>query len=147
VVGADLSGDLLGAEVAVTSAARDYWEGKGLRRLWFAVLSAPVAWALDQLISYALIKPVCVADATFALTAISAAALALVITGALVGRACLTRIHDAGRLSRIDAATVGGGRRIDRSYFMALVGIAFNILVGLLIVFATIPHFVLSPCE
>jgi hypothetical protein len=118
--------------------ARTYWEDKGLMLLWFSVLSAPAAWALDQVISYALVKPVCFADARFTLTAINAAALLLVIAGALVGRRCLARA--AG-------GTDDGGRQVDRSYFVALIGIAFNILVALLIVFATIPHFVLSPCE
>jgi hypothetical protein len=118
--------------------ARDYWEDKGLALLWFSFLAPPVAWALDETISYALVKPVCFANARFALTAINGAALLLVIAGALVGRACLVRAREG-----ID----DGGRRIDRSYFMAVVAIAFNVLVALLIVFATIPHFVLSPCE
>ena len=119
-------------------AARDYWEHKGLMLLWVAFLAAPVAWAGDQLASYALVKPVCFADATFTLTAINGAALLLVIAGALTGRACLLKAR---------GGTDDGPRRVDRSYFMAVVAIAFNILVALLIVFATIPHFVLSPCE
>jgi hypothetical protein len=131
-------------------AARDYWEDKGLMLLWFSVLSAPTAWAIDQLTSYALVKPVCFADATFTLTAISMAAMALVIAGGLVGRACLNRLRPDvldGSAQPAGAATDDGGRRVDRSYFLAVIGIGFNILVGLLIVFATIPHFVLSPCE
>ena len=119
-------------------AASDYWEDKGLMLLWFAFLAPPVAWALDQLISYALVKPVCFADARFTLTAMSGAALSLVIAGGLVGRACL---------ARAEGASEDGGRRVDRSYFMALIAIAFNVLVAVLIVFATIPQFVLSPCE
>jgi hypothetical protein len=119
-------------------AARDYWEERGLVLLWFSVLAAPAAWALDQLISYALVKPVCFADATFALTAVNGAALLLAIAGALVGRHCLRRAHGA-----VDA----GGRMVDRSYFMAVIGIGFNVLVALLIVLATVPHFLLSPCE
>ena len=118
--------------------ARGYWEDRGLMLLWFSFLAAPMAWALAEVISYALMKPVCFGDATFALTAINGAAFALVIAGALVGRACLAKAQ---------GASDDGGRDVDRSYFMALVAIAFNALVGLLIVFATIPHFVLSPCE
>jgi hypothetical protein len=120
------------------SRAPDYWEHRGLALLWFAFLSAPVAWALDEMISYAAVKPVCFADAKFALTAINAGALALVIVGGLTARACLSRARGAAE---------DGARRIDRSYFMAMGAFALNVLVGLLIVFATIPHFVLSPCE
>ena len=119
-------------------AARGYWEHRGLMLLWFSFLAAPAAWALAEVISYALVKPACFGDATFVLTAINGAAFALVIAGALVGRACLVRAH---------GGSDDGGRDVDRSYFMAMVAIAFNVLVALLIVFATFPHFVLSPCE
>ena len=119
-------------------AARGYWEHKGLMLLWFSLLAAPTAWALDEVISYALVKPVCFGDATFALTAINAAAFALAAVGAMVGRACLARAK---------GASDDGGRQVDRSYFMALVAISLNVLVALMIVFATVPHFVLSPCE
>ena len=118
--------------------ARGYWEDWGLVLLWFSLLAGPVAWGLDELISYAAVKPACFADARLTLTAINGAALLLVVAGAWTGRTCLTRAAGA----RED-----GGRQIDRSYFMAVVAIALNLLVGLLIVFATIPHFVLSPCE
>jgi hypothetical protein len=107
-------------------------------RLWFSLLSAPAAWGLDQGISYALVKPVCFANATFALTGISGAALALVVAGVLVGRGCLQRAASGND---------DGGRRVDRSHFLAMIGIGFNLLVALLIVVATIPHFILSPCE
>ena len=119
-------------------AARGYWEDRGLMLLWFAVLAGPVAWALDELISYASVKPVCFADARFTLTAINLGALALVGAGALAARSCLTRLKEASD---------DGGRRVDRSYFMAVGALALNALVALLIVFATFPHFVLSPCE
>ena len=116
----------------------DYWEGRGLVLLWVSLLSAPVAWALDQLISYALIKPVCFADARLTLTVISVVALLLVTFGGILGGVCL---------AQATGGTDEGGRTIDRSYFMAIIGIAFNVIVGLLIVFATIPQFILSPCE
>jgi hypothetical protein len=119
-------------------AARTYWEDKGLLLLWFAVLAGPAAWALDELISYSAVKPVCFADAKFTLTAINAAALVLVATGALAARSCLSKLRDG---------TDDGPRQIDRSYFMAVGALALNGLIALLIVFATIPHFVLSPCE
>jgi hypothetical protein len=119
-------------------AASGYWEDKGLMLLWFAVLAGPVAWALDELISYAAVKPVCFADARFTLTVINLAALALVAAGALAARSCL---------SKLTGATDDGPRRVDRSYFMAVGAIGLNALIALLIVFATIPHFVLSPCE
>ena len=119
-------------------AARGYWEDRGLILLWFAVLSGPAAWALDELISYAAVKPVCFADARFTLTAINLGALVLVGAGALIARSCLSKLRQASD---------DGGRHVDRSYFMAVGALGLNALIGLLIVFATFPHFVLSPCE
>lgn len=119
-------------------AARDYWDSRGLALLWFGALSGPAAWALDELISYALVKPVCFANQTFVLTAVNGAALLLVIAGALVARSCM---------AKISGAAADGGRTIDRSYFMAVGGLGLNLLVALLILVATFPHFVLSPCE
>jgi hypothetical protein len=81
---------------------------------------------------------VCFADARLTLIAISAGALLLVTFGAILGGVCLAQAK---------GGTDEGGRTIDRSYFMAIIGTAFNVLVGLLIVFATIPQFILSPCE
>jgi hypothetical protein len=72
------------------------------------------------------------------LTLISAAALLLVIAGGLTGWHCLKRLHGAND---------EGGRRIDRSHFMAVVGIGLNVLIGILILTAAVPRFVLSPCE
>lgn len=119
-------------------AARDYWDGRGLALLWFSVLSGPVAWALDELISYSAVKPACFSDHRFALTAINGGALMIVVAGALVARSCM---------AKISGATSAGAQTIDRSYFTAVVGLGLNVLVALLILLATFPHFVLSPCE
>jgi hypothetical protein len=119
-------------------AARTYWEDKGLVLLWFALLAPPAAWALDQLISYALVKPVCAADAHFVLTAVNGAAFLLVVAGGATAWWCMAKARDGAE---------DGPRQVDRSYFMAMIAVGFNVLVGLLIVLATVPHFVLSPCE
>jgi hypothetical protein len=124
--------------MAEHAAPGGYWEEKGAGLLWFALLAGPVAWALDELISYAAVKPVCFADARFTLTAINGGALVLVAAGALVAASCLSRLKESSG---------DGGRRVDRSYFMAIGALGLHALFALLIVFATIPQFVLSPCE
>jgi hypothetical protein len=115
-----------------------YWEQRGLVLLWLSVLSGPAAWALNQLIGYALVKPVCAADAKLTLTAVSAGALIVVAAGAWVAWSCLASLRGADER---------GGRREDRSYFMAVAGISLNALIGLLIVTAAVAPFLLSPCE
>ena len=118
--------------------ARDYWEHWGLILLWTAVLSGPVAWFLDQGLSYMLVKPVCTAGGRDVLTVISVAALAMAGAGGYTGWRCFAQLR---------GATDDGGRLVDRSYFMAVVGISLNVLVALLIVTAGVSRFLLSPCE
>jgi hypothetical protein len=125
--------------VDVNHVARDeYWERRGLWLLWFSVFAAPAAWAFDQGLSFVLVPYACASNSSWLLTGISASALALVVAGGLVGHACWRRAA---------AAAEDGSSPRDRSYFLAMVGVGFNILVALLIVFATIPQFVLHPCE
>jgi MFS family permease len=123
--------------VAVPESA-SYWEGRGAHLLWFSALSGPAAWAINQLLGYSLVKPLCAIGNGQPLAILAAAALALVIGGAVAGWRCLRLLPDAEE---------DGGRRVDRSYFMAVVGIALNGLIAVLIVTAAVSPFILSPCE
>ena len=115
-----------------------YWEGRGLLLLWGAMLSGPVAWTIDQGLGYASVKPSCAAETEWPLVLFTAVALGLVAAGGWVGWRCLRRLRDGKE---------DGGLVVDRSYFMAVVAIGFNLLIGLLVATAAIPIFVLSPCE
>jgi hypothetical protein len=118
--------------------ARTYWEDRGLLLLWIAALAGPAAWTFNQLVGYALVKPSCAGGSSLLLTLIAAAALAVTVGGTWIGWSCLARLR---------GATETGGRIEDRSYFLAVAGIALNALIGLLIVTAAVATFVLSPCE
>lgn len=115
-----------------------YWEHRGLMLLWFAVLAGPLAVALNMGAGYALVKWSCATGHAGVLTAISAAALAVALAGAWAGWRCREQLRDA---------TEYGGRIVDRSYFVALVGIGLSLLTALVVVMQAYPHFVLSPCE
>jgi hypothetical protein len=117
---------------------RSYWEGRGLVWLWVAMLAGPFAWTLDQGVSYPSVKPSCFNATEAPLLVLAALALAITVAGAWIGWWCLQQVRDA---------TDDGGRVVDRSYFMAVVAISFNVLIALLIVTATAPIFLLSPCE
>jgi hypothetical protein len=122
--------------MAVTSG--DYWDHRGAVVLWTAVLLAPAAGALDLMISYALVKPVCATGSKNLLTLVSIGALAMVGVGIWLAWSCLSRLREA---------TEDGGRTIDRSYFMAMGAVALNVLIAILIVTFTVHRFILSPCE
>ena len=121
-----------------TYPSGEYWEQRGLALLWFAVLAGPGALFANLFAGYALVKWACASGHTFLLTAISVAALGLSLAGAWVGWTCRERLRNA---------TEYGGRIIDRSYFLAIVGIGLALVNALLIVMQAYPHFLLSPCE
>ena len=118
--------------------AERYWEHRGQVLLVTAVLLAPAAWALNELVGYALVKPVCANGHKLILTGVSLLMLAMVATGGWLGWSSFVQLR---------GATEKGGTRIDRAYFLALVAIGFNLLIGLLIVTAAVPPFLLDPCE
>jgi hypothetical protein len=120
--------------------AAEYWNHRGAGLLWFAVLAAPAAWAIDQFLSYVVVRPLCATGISdvLVLVAIAGGSLGLAIAGLGVGWWCLTRLHEAKS---------DGSRAIDRSRFMALVAVGFNGLIAVLIVTAAALPFILTPCE
>jgi hypothetical protein len=118
--------------------ARGYWEDWGLVLLWTSMLAGPTAFALNHQIGYALVKWACSREQTFLLTLVAVATFGLAMWGAYLGWTCLQKLGDANDR---------GGRREDRSYFMALVAIGLDLLIALLIIMAAFPQFILSPCE
>jgi hypothetical protein len=125
--------------VVVTTTAAAYDGDSRLAPLWSAFFAAPLAWAIDQGVGYAVMKPVCAGQARPLLLLLSAACLGVTaIAGAYalrVGR----RLHAT--------AAEDGGRHRDRDYFLAILAVALNALVALLVVTAAIPQLVVSPCE
>ena len=122
-----------------TRDVRDYWDSRGLVLLWLAFVSGPAAWALNQLIGYALVKPACRADGTrFIHLGLSGATLLLTILGGSVALSCLLQLRRANPT---------GSRRDDRSQLLAISGVGLNALLALLIVTAAIAQFLLGPCD
>jgi hypothetical protein len=118
--------------------ARTYWDDRGLLLLWLTVLSGPAAWALNQLIGYALVKPVCAADALVTLILVAGGTFAITIAGGWTAWSLFRRLRHANPK---------GGRVEDRSHMLAVGGIALNALLGLLILTSSASLFLLSPCE
>ena len=119
--------------------ARGYWEHRGLIWLWTSMLAGPVAFALNLQIGYALVKWACSREQEFLLTLVAAASFGLTAWGAWIGWTCLARLRGT--------ADEQGGRQEDRSYFMAVVAIGLNLLLGLWVLTSAFPPLVLSPCE
>jgi hypothetical protein len=123
----------------VSGDARTYWEAQGLMLLWASVLLAPSALILDLGIGYPLVKWTCANGASGVLVLISAASLLTTAAGVWLGSSLLQRLRGI--------ATDDGGRQVDRSYFLAVLGIGLNILSALVILAAAIPQLIVNPCE
>ena len=106
--------------------------------IWFAFIAGPLAWAVRELVSYALVRPSCVAGGTRLLLATAAAMLALAVSGAVAGGVSLARVRGA----RDD-----GGHPVNRARFMATVTVGFDLLVAVLILLSVVSELALSPCE
>jgi hypothetical protein len=89
---------------------------------WAAFFIAPVVAAVQIGVGYALVKPACATGGPGMLMTLSAAMAVAVAVGAVLG---WTR----------------------RERFVGLVAIGLNILVMVLVIATTIPHFVLDPCR
>lgn len=113
-------------------------DNDGLGVLWAAFLAGPLAWTFNQGVGYAVMKPVCLGSATYLLWLIAAIALCVTLVGAWTGWRWVRRLRTANE---------DGEHGPDRTYFLAILTVAFNGLIAILIVASLIPQFVLSPCE
>ena len=107
--------------------------------LWTGIVAGPAAWALDLLASYAVVKWVCVTRNYAVLPLITLASLAIVVGGAGISWAALTRTAQ-------DVPS-DGGRPRQRARFMAILGLALCGLFALQILAGAIPHWVLDACQ
>ncbi len=119
--------------------ARDYWEHVGLMLLIGGLLLAPFAWLLDMQVSYATVKWACEHDRRAALLLMPAGSLAIIAAGTAMSWSCWTKLRGT--------ASETGARMIDRSYLLAVAGLALNALFALLILTSFAPRYLLSPCE
>jgi hypothetical protein len=118
---------------------RTYWEHVGLTLLIGGFLLAPFAWLLDLQVSYAMLKWACEHDRRDLVLLMPVGSLALIALGSGMSWSCWVKLRGA--------AEQEGGRMEDRSYFLALAGLAMNAVFALLILTSYAPRYFLSPCE
>ena len=97
---------------------------------WTGVLAAPIAWAAQFGFIYSLTKWSCNHTA-IVLQVITILGLAIVAAGAFAAWQTLSLVPVG--------ATDDGGRSIDRSRFMGILGLCMSALFGVLIVGQSIP--------
>jgi uncharacterized membrane protein len=102
------------------------------------VLLGPIAWILDEGLSYSLEQHSCSTGHVYILYVISAVSLLI----ALCGIAIAWR-----QLSLVRSGSEEGGTIRDRSRWMARLGIALGIGFAVVIVALAVPKFLLNPCS
>lgn len=120
------------------------------RALWFGLLSGPIIWSVQFLIVYLLVEIACQAGVlqTQVLGLELVSLLVIILTAA-----SLASVAYGGLFSYRKFQQTGDGKVFDRenlsaspARFMALSGLALNLLFGLLILLMGIPAIVLAPC-
>jgi hypothetical protein len=123
----------------VSIDASDRWStGPRVYALWAGVLLAPIAWALQLTIAYAMADSVCTAPGTILYYVLTGGALAAATAGGVIAWRVRQQPYDT---SEEAADSVGRGR------FMALSGMLLSLVFGLAIVAQTIPLLMLPPCR
>ena len=115
-----------------------YWDNWGLVFLWLSIVAGPAAWAVNQLIGYALVKPLCGIGFGFGVSLVALAAFLMPAFGGWFAWRAFRHLRNAD---------LQGSRVEDRSLFLAVAGISLNALLGLLILTSAAQPFFLSPCE
>jgi hypothetical protein len=120
-------------------AAPGYWDEMGLIKLLIGLFAGPLAWGVNLEVNYSLVKWACESGHVAVLTLVSCMALVVVTAGGRLSWRGWTRL-------RRDADP-RGCRAIDRSYFLAVAGLALNALFALLILTGASLHAVVRPCQ
>ncbi len=124
--------------MAVTTLHENEIPRQSDTQLWAGVLLGPIAWILDEGLSYALEQHSCSTGHVYILHVISLVCLIV----ALSGMAIAWR-----QLSIIGVGSEEGGSIRDRSWWMARLGIALGIGFAVVIIALAVPKFLLSPCS
>jgi hypothetical protein len=128
------------AEPIVTASDERGWFSKapGMTMLWAGILAGPTAWALDLLISYAIVKWACGHQTRFVLHLVTLGALAMTAAGAAASWVALQRTPEQARDE--------GARPFDRGRFMALLGLLISAMFGLAMIANDLPRWMLDAC-
>jgi hypothetical protein len=97
-----------------------------LVRLIAACMAGPAGWIFTQGAGYAVVKPVCAGGNPFVLGLIALVGFSLAAAGAFFAWKRTSSLHAV--------AIDDGGRDVDRSFFLAAIGVGLNTLIALLIV-------------
>jgi hypothetical protein len=119
--------------------AEDFRSGTGALALWCGVFAAPAGFALDEVLSYAIVQHSCSTGYHWLLHLYTALGIVLSLCGFFAARWSYQRLPES--------ATLSGGMVESRSRFMAIYGMAASIAFIVVIIALAVPKWAMSPCD
>jgi hypothetical protein len=123
----------------MAGSAEDFRSGTGALALWWGIFAGPIAFALDEVLSYAIVQHTCSTGYHGLLHFYTLLAIVLALSGFAAALWCYRRLPES--------ATTTGVMVESRSRFMAIYGIAASIAFTLVIIALSIPKWAMSPCD
>jgi hypothetical protein len=123
----------------MTERAEEFRSGTGALALWWGVLAGPIAFALDEVLSYAIVQHSCSTGYHWLLHLYTVLALLLCLSGLVAAQWCYRQLPHV--------ASGEGGSVESRSRWMAIYGTASNLAFMVVIIALLIPKWALSPCD
>jgi hypothetical protein len=106
---------------------------------WVPILTGPLALAVNQQVSYMLVRPACTTGTRVIIAVVHVAMLLLALASCVLA---WRHWSDAGREVPDDEASI-----VERRRFLAVLGLLVSALFTLVIVWQAVPTIVLSPCQ
>lgn len=126
-------------KIVVSTDSHDRWSTPPqIRRLWAGVLVAPIAWATQLMIGYALASTACAAGGRTVLVVLTALAFAGALGGGAIAWRMRRELPDEPEEASDSAA---------RGHFMAIAGLILSLIFAAAIAAQAIPLAMLRPCE
>ena len=119
--------------------AEEFRSGAGALLLWWGIFAGPIAFALDEVLSYAIVQHTCSTGYHWLLHFYSLLGVVLALSGFAAAFWCYLRLPEN--------ATTSGVMVESRSRFMAIYGMAASIAFTLVIIALSIPKWAMSPCD
>jgi hypothetical protein len=133
----------LGSETDLS--ARWFHSRAGILAVWSGMLAGPIAWALDLLISYAIVQWSCGHDNRIVLRLITLVSLTIIAAGAYASWIAFEHTPSDMPFDPSEGRD-HGTIVIERGRFMAVLGLLSSLLFAVLVIGLAVPRWVLDAC-
>ena len=119
--------------------SEEFRSGPAAGALWWGILAGPVAFALDEVLSYAIVQHSCSTAHHGWLTFYTVLGIVLAISGFISARACYSRLPAS--------ISTEEGSTHSRARWMAIYGMAASLVFIVVIIALAIPKWAMSACD